>query len=56
MSYRDGGYGDIGNLTVYTILSDLTEDEEKKFRNDLKKENPEQYKEYLEYEKLIRNE
>ena len=53
MEYRDGGYGNIGNLTVYIILSDLTDEEEKKFREDLKKETPKQYEEYIEYENLI---
>lgn len=49
----DGGYGSIGNMVHYLLLKDLTGEEDKQYRDNLKKENKEAYNEYLTYEKLM---
>jgi hypothetical protein len=54
---KDGGYGIVGNMNKYSILSQLPSDDlRKEYEDNLKKENPKAYKEYKEWEKLIEKE
>ena len=52
-SVKDGGYGVVGNMCMYLRLSDLSEDLKEDYELSLKKENPKQYKEYKEWERLL---
>lgn len=49
----DGGYGYVGNMATFITLQDLPTEKAEEYRQTLKKENKEQYKEYLEYEKRL---
>ena len=53
-STLDGGYGYIGNMATYLTLDGISPEIEKEHRQKLKKENPTAYKEYLEFEKDIK--
>ncbi len=48
----DGGFGLIRNLTIKAVLDSVSEEKGKLIREQLKKENPKSYKEFLEYEKI----
>jgi hypothetical protein len=50
---EDGSYGIIGDNALYLVLKESNSDDEKELRKQLKKENPDAYKNYLEYEKLL---
>lgn len=50
----DGGYGVNGNLSHYILLNSILPEEYSEFfRDELKKDNPEKYEEYLIYEKRL---
>lgn len=51
---QDKGYGQTGNLTQYFILETLPPQQAKEHRQSLQNKNPEQYKEYLEWEQKIK--
>lgn len=51
---NDFGYGSIGNITTrYYLTKILTGEQAEDYRKKLKKENPLQYEEYMEYERIL---
>lgn len=50
--YDDGGYG-LLDFLIADRLKEMDEEDEKNYRKELKKKNPQAYKEFLEFEKEI---
>lgn len=51
-TFEEDGYGTVGNIVTKMMLDRiLDEDEQKEYRQELKKKDGKKYKEFLEYEK-----
>lgn len=50
----DGGFGNMGNLTIHSILKELTNERANKYRIFLKEKHPKEYQEYLEWEQWLK--
>lgn len=49
----NGNYGILGNMANRLILNNLSGEDQKEYRNYIRKKNPEAYKEFLKFEKEI---
>lgn len=47
------GYGEVGNIVTYTMLTHMDEEESKEYREELKKKDKKSYEQYIEYEKEL---
>lgn len=45
----DGGYGVVGNMIKFILLETLNDEDKKSYEEQLRKENPQRYEEFLEY-------
>lgn len=50
----DTGYGLVGNLSTVLFLEMLNSEDERIFREELKKEDKAKYEQFLEYEKEMK--
>ena len=49
----NGNYGILGNMVHRLILNNLSGEEQKRYRDYIRKKNPEAYKEFLKFENEI---